>query len=207
MVYLYMKWRCNMEIWKDINGYEGYYQVSNQGNVRSLDRFDGVHDRQGTIIKPSLKQNGYLQVGLRKHSVRKWFGVHRLVAIHFIENPDNKPQVNHVDGNKLNNTVENLEWVTEKENQNHAAKLGLRDNMPKGENHCNYGKFGENSLSAKPVIRLDPKTGETKLYKAKVLAKNEGFDVTSISKCCHGKLKTHKGYEWYFAKDFDKEIV
>ena len=196
-----------MEIWKDINGYEGYYQVSNQGNVRSLDRFDGVHDRQGTIIKPSLKQNGYLQVGLRKHSVRKWFGVHRLVAIHFIENPDNKPQVNHVDGNKLNNTVENLEWVTEKENQNHAAKLGLRDNMPKGENHCNYGKFGENSLSAKPVIRLDPKTGETKLYKAKVLAKNEGFDVTSISKCCHGKLKTHKGYEWYFAKDFDKEIV
>ena len=79
--------------------------------------------------------------------------------------------------------------------------------MPKGESHCNYGKFGENSRSAKPVIRLDPKTGETKLYKAKVLAKNEGFDVTSISKCCHGKLKTHKGYEWYFAKDLDKDIV
>jgi hypothetical protein len=196
-----------MEIWKDINGYEGYYQVSNQGNIRSLDRFDGVHDRQGTIIKPTLKQNGYLQVGLRKHRARKWFGVHRLVAIHFIENPDNKPQVNHIDGNKLNNTVENLEWVTGKENQNHAARLGLRDSTPKGKNHCNYGKFGENSRSAKPVIRLDPKTGEMKLYKAKVLAKNEGFDVTSISKCCHGKLKTHKGYEWYFAKDFDKEIV
>jgi hypothetical protein len=133
--------------------------------------------------------------------------VHRLVAIHFIENPDKKPQVNHIDGNKLNNTIENLEWVTEKENQNHAVRLGLRDNIPKGKNHCNYGKFGENSRSAKPVIRLDPKTGETKLYKAKVLAKNEGFDVTSISKCCHGKLKTHKGYEWYFAEDFDKDIV
>lgn len=196
-----------MELWKDINGYEGYYQISSQGNVRSVDRFDGVHDRKGTVIKPNLKQNGYLQVGLRKHNTRKWFGVHRLVAIHFIENPNNKPQVNHIDGNKQNNTIENLEWVTEKENQTHAAKRGLRDNMPKGERHTNYGKYGENSRSAKPVIRRDPKTGETKLYKAKILAKDEGFDVTSISKCCHGKLKTHKGYEWYFAKDFDKDIV
>lgn len=196
-----------MEMWKDINGYEGYYQISNEGNVRSLDRFDGVHDRQGTIIKPSLKQNGYLQVGLRKHSTRKWIGIHRLVAIHFIENPDNKPQVNHIDGNKQNNNVENLEWVTAKENQNHATRMGFRNNMPKGEKHPNYGKRGEKSRSAKPVIRKDPKTGETKLYKAKILAKDDGFDVTSISKCCHGKLKTHKGYEWYFAKDSDKEIV
>lgn len=196
-----------MEIWKDINGYEGYYQISNKGNVRSLDRFDGVHDRQETILKPNLKQNGYLQVGLRKHSTRKWIGVHRLVAIHFIENPDNKPQVNHIDGNKQNNNVENLEWVTAKENQNHATRIGLRKNMPKGEKHSNYGKCGEKSRSAKPVIRKDPKTGETKLYKAKILAKDDGFDVTSISKCCHGKLKTHKGYEWYFAKNSDKEIV
>jgi hypothetical protein len=196
-----------MEIWKDINGYEGYYQISNQGNVRSIDRFDGVHDRKGTIIKPNLKQNGYLQVGLRMHSKRKWIGVHRLVAIHFIENPDNKPQVNHIDGNKQNNTINNLEWVTAKENQNHATKLGLRKNMPKGKKHCYYGKFGADSHSAKQVIRRNPKTGETKLYKAKVLAKYEGFDVTSISKCCHGKLKTHKGYEWYFANDSDKDIV
>lgn len=196
-----------MEIWKDINDYEGYYQISNQGSVRSVDRFDGVHDRKGTVIKQNLKQNGYLQVGLRKHNGRKWFGVHRLVAIHFIENPGNKPQVNHIDGNKRNNTVENLEWVSEKENQNHASVTGLRSNMPKGENHPCFGKYGSDSKSAKPVIRRDPKTGDTKLYKAKILAKEEGFDVTSISKCCHGKLKTHKGYEWYFEKDFDKEIV
>lgn len=196
-----------MEIWKDIIGYEGYYQVSNLGNVRSLDRFDGVHKRDGKIIRPNLKANGYLQVGLRKHSERKWFGLHRLVAIHFIENPYNKPQVNHIDGNKQNNTVNNLEWVTGKENQTHAKKLGLRDNMPKGGTHPFYGKFGADSRSAKPVIRRDPKTGETKLYKAKILAKEDGFDVTSISKCCHGKLNTHKGYEWYFVKDFDKDIV
>lgn len=195
-----------MEIWKDIEGFEGYYQISNKGNVRSVNRFDGVHDRQGLPIKQNLKQNGYLQVGLRKHGKRKWFGVHRLVAIHFIENPDNKPQVNHIDGNKLNNTVENLEWVTGGENQTHAVKMGLRI-MPRGEKNSAYGKYGADSKSAKPVIRRDPKTGETKLYKAKILAKEEGFDVTSISKCCHGKLKHHKGFEWYFAKDFDKDIV
>lgn len=196
-----------MEIWKDIKGYEGYYQVSNFGNVRSLDRFDGVHDRKGTKIKPNLKQNGYLQVGLRKHNKRKWFGIHRLVATHFLRNPNNKPQVNHIDCNKQNNNVSNLEWVTGKENQEHAVKHGLRASMPKGQNHAFYGKCGSESRSAKPVIRYDRKTGETKLYKAKILAKYDGFDVTSISKCCHKKLKTHKGYEWYFAKDFDKDIV
>ena len=196
-----------MEIWKDINGYEGYYKISNLGNVKSIDRFDGVHDRKGTIIKQNLKQNGYLQVGLRMHNKRKWFGVHRLVAIHFIENPENKPQVNHIDGNKKNNTVGNLEWVTPKENQNHATKLGLRKNVLKGEKHRYYGKFGADSHSAKKVIRRNPKTGEIKVYKAIILAKKEGFDVTSISKCCHGRLKTHQGFEWFFAKDFDKEIV
>ena len=196
-----------METWKDIKGYEGYYQISDLGNVRSVDRFDGVHERKGSILKPNLKQNGYMQVGLRKHSTRKWFGIHRLVAIHFIENPDNKPQVNHIDGNKQNNSVNNLEWVTEKENQNHAAQTGLRDNMPKGKKHVNYGKCGADSKSAKPVVRYNPQTGEIKIYKAKILAKDDGFDITSISKCCHKKLKTHKGYEWYFLKDFDKEIV
>lgn len=196
-----------METWKDIKEFEGYYQISNFGNVKSLDRFDGVNYRKGQMIKPILKYNGYLQVGLRKHNKRKYFSVHRLVAIHFIENPANKKQVNHIDCNKQNNNVNNLEWVTSKENQAHAKMNGLRDNIPKGINHSNYGKFGENSRSAKPVVRYDRKTGETKLYKAKILAAKDGFDPTGISKCCHKKLKTHGGYEWYFMEDFDKDIV
>lgn len=196
-----------MEIWKDIEGFEGYYQISNRGNVRSITRHDGVHERLGQAIKPVLKFNGYLQVGLRKHNKRKYVSIHRLVALHFLENPENKTQVNHIDCDKQNNNINNLEWVTPKENQKHAKDSGLRANMPKGERHVNYGLYADNSRSAKPVIRYNPENGEIKLYKAKILAKDHGFDVTSISKCCHKKLKTHKGYEWYFEKDFNKDIV
>ena len=195
-----------MEIWKDIKGFEGYYQVSNYGNIKSLTRFDGIRERKGQEIKQSLKYNGYLQVGLRKNSKRKFFSVHRLVAIHFLDNPENKPQVNHIDCNKQNNHFSNLEWTTSKENLTHARTNGLIE-MPKGKNHVNYGVYGEHSKSAKKVVRYNRNNGETKLYNAKILAKDDGFDVTSISKCCHKKLKTHKGYEWYFAEDFDKDIV
>lgn len=195
-----------MEIWKDINNFEGYYQISNKGNVRSLTRFDGIRERKGQAIKPNLKPNGYLQVGLRKNGKRKWHSLHRLVAKHFIPNPENKSQVNHIDCNKQNNNVSNLEWATPKENLAHAHKNGLM-NMPKGKDHVNYGKYGVLSKSAKPVIRYNRKTGETKLYGAKILAANDGFDPTGISKCCHKKMKTHGGYEWYFANEFNKDIV
>lgn len=195
-----------MEIWKDISNFKGYYQISNYGRVRSLTRFDGIRERKGQMIKPILKSNGYLQVGLRKKGKRKYMGVHRLVAQHFLDNHENKSQVNHIDCNKQNNNVTNLEWVTPRENLIHAHKNGLV-NVRKGKTHPFHGKCGALSKSAKPVIRFNRETGEMKLYKAKILAKDDGFDPTSISKCCHKKMKTHKGYEWYFAKDFDKDIV
>lgn len=195
-----------MKTWKDIEGFEGYYQISNCGNVRSLDRFDGIRNLKGKCLKQSLKQNGYLQVGLRKNGKRKWFSIHRLVAIHFIDNPEKKPQVNHIDCNKQNNNVNNLEWVTAKTNYKHAEHNGLM-NPAKGENHPHYGLYGERSKSAKKVVRYNKETGESKLYNAKILAKDDGFDVTSISKCCNGWQKTHKGYEWYFLEDFNKDIV
>ena len=200
------KRRCVMETWKDIDGFEGYYQISNCGAIGSLDRFDGIRNLKGKYLKQSLKQNGYLQVGLRKNGKRKWFSVHRLVAIHFIDNPENKPQVNHIDCDKQNNNVNNLEWVTAKANYKHAERNGLM-NPAKGENHPNYGLYGERSKSAKKVVRYNKETGEMKLYNAKILAKYDGFDVTSISKCCNGWQKTHKGYEWYFLEDFNKDIV
>lgn len=112
-----------IEIWKDVilldNFYKGYYQVSNLGRVRSLDRIDSMGRKQkGCILQGSNSWNGYKQVSLKKNSNSNTFRVNRLVAITFIPNPYNKPQVNHLDEDKTNNKVDNLEWVTIKENAN-----------------------------------------------------------------------------------------
>lgn len=118
-----------MEVWKDIPGYEGLYQVSNLGRVKSLDRVvqKGETTRRfhGKIIAASNKKNGYLQIKLYKNGVRQFYGVHRLVAECFVLNPDGKPQVNHIDGDKRNNRADNLEWCTASENQLHAVSHGL----------------------------------------------------------------------------------
>ena len=111
------------EIYVPIKGYEEFYEVSNFGNVRSKERVikykDGRTYKYGKKqITKSEKGNGYLFVTLWKNNQSKMFHIHRLVAQHFIENPENKPQVNHIDENKKNNHVSNLEWVTALENMN-----------------------------------------------------------------------------------------
>jgi hypothetical protein len=117
------------EIWKDIIGYENYYQISNYGNVKSLERsfhLGGI--RKEKILKFSINTSGYFQVTLQKNGEKKNYLVHKLVALHFIPNPDNKSEINHKDGNKLNNLINNLEWCTRSENALHAFQLGLRNN-------------------------------------------------------------------------------
>lgn len=111
-----------MEIWKDVNVYEGAYQISNLGNIKSLPR----KNTKGKILKPAKNNRGYLRVGLCYKGKVRYDSVHRLVAETFIPNPKKLPEVNHIDGDKLNNKVENLEWVTKGENQSHAYKTGLR---------------------------------------------------------------------------------
>ena len=130
------------EIWKDIEGYEGLYQVSNLGKVKSLN-----YNKTGKEKELRFNNNGtgYIQVGLTKNKEHKKFLVHRLVAKTFIPNIDNKTFINHIDGNKKNNDVNNLEWCTKSENQLHAYRTGLIDKRKqsermKGENHFNYGK-------------------------------------------------------------------
>ena len=115
-------------IWKDVEGFEGLYKVSNEGVVISTPR----NGAKGKVMKQYDMKRGYRQYDLRKNGKRHHAYVHRLIAIHFIANPENKPFVNHIDGNKLNNNIENLEWVTSKENMQHAAKIGL---IKSGENH------------------------------------------------------------------------
>ncbi len=119
------------EIWKDINEYEGLYQVSNFGRVKSLTR-ECKHPLGGTrkvnerIMKPEKGKWGYLRVHLNKNGKGERHLIHRLVVRAFIPNPGNKPEVNHINGNKQNNHVDNLEWCTSKENIQHAIRLGLR---------------------------------------------------------------------------------
>lgn len=111
-----------MEIWKDVNGYEGVYQISNLGNIKSLPR----KNAKGKILNPSTNNRGYLRVGLCFKEKVRYESIHRLVAEAFIPNRKNLPEVNHINGNKLDNRVENLEWVTKGQNQIHAYKTGLR---------------------------------------------------------------------------------
>ncbi|MDY2883057.1 MAG: NUMOD4 domain-containing protein [Romboutsia timonensis] len=118
------------EVWKDIKGFEEIYQVSNFGRVKSLLRKrrnrNGYFYIKEKILKQSINTYGYLQVCLYNNCERSVKRVHRLVAETFIPNPSNKPEVNHIDGNKTNNKIDNLEWVTSKENITHAFKIGLR---------------------------------------------------------------------------------
>lgn len=106
-----------MEIWKDIKGYEGLYQVSNKGNVKRLERVlpDGRCLKE-LIFKLNVSGDGYIMVGLTKDSIRKHYYVHRLVAEHFIPHDESRYEVDHIDTNRTNNNVENLRWVTRSEN-------------------------------------------------------------------------------------------
>ena len=170
------------EIWLPVNGYEGYYEVSNFGNVRSLDqiqqRSNGVaicvfHIR-GRILKPYCtgRKEGYLTIDAKKNGTSKNLKVHRLVAEAFIPNPENKPVVNHIDGNKHNNRAENLEWCSVAENNNHAAKHGLTS-------HGEKNKFAKLTALQVAEIRGIYEKG-VRGKGAKTLAKKYGVSNTTI---------------------------
>lgn len=119
------------EIWKDIKNFEGLYQISNLGNIKSLHYRNSNNEK---IMSPKLIGRGYLSIGLRNKSKKKNFLIHRLVANAFIPNPDNLQQVNHKDENKLNNCVDNLEWC----NNSYNNTYGARKDHWKGKNNPQY---------------------------------------------------------------------
>ncbi len=123
-----------IEEWRDIIGYEGLYQISNIGRIKTLSKFAGRSNRKEKIMKQSFNSKGYLHIVLSKNNISQTCRVNRLVALNFISNPDNLPQVNHKDGIKANNRVDNLEWCTSKYNVNHSIYTGLRKGL-KGENN------------------------------------------------------------------------
>ena len=191
----------------DIKGYEGYYQINKDGVVKSLDRLCRIGHKfiskdveikaikYGKVLNFQKEKKGYLSVHLSKEGKSKTIKVHRLIATHFIPNPENKPEVNHKDGNKENNSIENLEWVTSKENCQHAVKNGLRI-AAKGEKASHYGKFGElancfgrcGELHPNSKILLDTATGIF-YYGISEAAKLLGFKQSTLSAMMNKRVK------------------
>lgn len=173
------------EIWKDIPNYEGMYQISNLGNVKSIYKNGNTKILTGGIKK------GYRQVILVKNKKRKYASVHRLVAETFIPNPNNLPQVNHKDGNKSNNNVDNLEWCTQSENQIHAYKNGLQKPL--------YAKINP---KAKKVKQYDLKNNLINCYNGiKEASRINNINPRDITKCCKYKRKQVGGYIWRYANE------
>lgn len=182
------------EIWKDIKGYEGLYQVSNMGNVKSLN-----YNRTGEerIRKPNVGSNGYLQVELCKNGKYRMLLIHRLVLMTFnpIDNMD-KFDVNHRDENKKNNNLDNLEWCNRSYN-------------------INYGTRTQRFAQSKsiPIVQLDPTTNKViNVYHSSMEAKRQTeFNQGAIIQCCKNKFNRpgnniYKGYKWQYMSEYIKSI-
>ena len=175
------------EVWRPIPNYEGFYEVSNMGKVRSVYRYRH-------ILKPMISNTGYERVDLFKNKHRRQFSVHRLVAMAFIDNPNAKPFVNHKDENKLNNSADNLEWVTHVENCRYGTAITRRTE------HLDYSKrrinnAGQILACSKPIIQYDKSGNYIREWKsATECSKETGFSISGIRSVVRGKRNSIFGY-------------
>lgn len=174
-----------MEIWRDIKGYEGLYQVSNYGRVKSLNY---NHTKKEGIMKAALDGGGYLHLRLHKNGKRKNFFVHRLVADAFLPNPDNFPIVNHKNEKPSDNRVENLEWCDVKYNNNYGTR------------NERISKTQINGKKSKPVLQFTLDGTFVREWPSTHEAGRNGFKQAHVSACCRGntRLKTYKGFIWKY---------
>ena len=176
----------NIEIWKDIKGYEGLYQISNMGRVKSLKRkcktIRGERTVNEKIRSLSFDTYGYLIVQLKKEGIGKTRTIHRLVAETFIENPNNYTQVNHIDEDKTNNCVSNLEWCTMQQNNSYGTRA---ERIRKSQQLA--------------IIQCDLEGNEIREWEGMgIMSRETGYDQGLISRVCNGKRKTAYGYKWKF---------
>ena len=171
------------EVWRDVKGYEGLYQVSDQGRAKSLERKDRfgrtVKER---ILKPAVTQDGYLKVTLWAGGKPKTLRVHRLVCEAFYDNPDNKSDVNHINEDKTDNRACNLEWCTRRENNNHGTH-NERSGKTRSKPVAQCTKDGE-------LVKTWPSLTE--------IGKQKGFSQGSISEVANGKRKQAYGFIWKY---------
>lgn len=181
------------EIWKTIDGYEGYYEVSNLGNVRSMYReifWNNTTRRQkGRMCNFNKDSKGYIRVGLNKEGKRKYISVHRLVAMSFLNKDETRNEVNHIDGKKSNNTLGNLEWVTRSENMKHAVENKLVTHLLK-----------ESERNKKTIYQFDKKGNLLNEFESLANASEiTGISKAYISQLCTGARKVQRYHIFIFS--------
>lgn len=187
-----------MEIWKDIDGYNGLYQVSNLGNVKSVERFrtngKGGYIQKSRILKTG-KRNGYLFVNLCKDGVVKTFKVHRLVANHFLPNPEKKPEIDHINTDSTDNRVENLRWVTHKENMNNPLSRKKQSGSMQGKKYPQ----GKKHKQSKQIIQFTINGKFIKQWDSVMDVERElGLKHQNICHNALGKSSNCGGFIWRY---------
>lgn len=182
------------EEWRDVFGYDYEYKISSFGRLVSLHKRkvaknDSILIRKPKILKPYTNSLGYNVTSLQKGGRQKMVKLHRLVAEAFLENPQNLPVIDHIDRNKQNNCVSNLQWCNQSLNmQNPLTKAVMSD------------------AKSKPVVCIYP-DNKTKNFKSAYVARFDGFDPSSITKVCKNKKSTHKGCRWMYLSDYETQPV
>ena len=169
----------NAEVWKPIKGYESLYEISNRGTIRKINN--------KKLKMPHKHRMGYLKVMLYSNGKEKSFYLHRLIAKAFIPNPKNYPCVNHINGTKNDNSINNLEWCTRSQNTQHAYNTGLI-------------KSGKDHVQSKALVVTDKNGNDVKILYGNNQWKAFGLDQASVIKCLKGIRKQHKGYTFRYLK-------
>lgn len=186
------------EVWKDIPGYEGYYQVSNMGRVKS---FNYRNTKKTSILKQSINQDGYLRLTLKKDYKSKGFLVHRLVGFAFIPNPENKETINHKNEIKTDNRVENLEWMTRAENNNYGTHNERVHKKCREKNVYLIGALASKEVRKRNILQFDLRHNFIREYDCIEDVKKYKFDPAHVCKCAQGQRKTHGGYIWKYKEE------
>ena len=181
-----------MEIWQNIKGFENLYKVSTCGRIKSLGNGKSTNSqtKEERMLKTNFSKTGYEKAKLFKDGKRHYFTIHRLVAQTFLDNSLNKREVNHKAGNKANNNVSNLEWVTSSENQLHAFRNGLQKS-----------KSGKDHIQSKAILQFDLNGNLIRKFESINQVKRElGFNSFGIIKCCkkEKKYKTAYKFKWQY---------